>query len=221
MRLGWGEETGRAPDVAMRHADSEGDVQGPMPWVKGPGSDEDLPVVNEPFIADALGLEGRGKEFAQMGVSRMTQHVTLLSTAVGGERGPSQKRGDRVRLVLQFVPGRVRRQVHPNMEVGHRGSTTLLPASLLVAVEVPRSPMMTAVPGWPARIDCRPGRKHAVDLHKTLASNLGVQTRGRATIGKPPPPGTLRTSRSGAVRVDTHARRRTMVLPAEHLCARS
>ena len=40
----------------------EGGVQGPEQWVELEGSNEQLPIVNEPFTTDALGLEGAGDE---------------------------------------------------------------------------------------------------------------------------------------------------------------
>ena len=89
-----------------------GRLQSPKPWVEGPESDE-LPVLNEPFIADTLGLEGVGDVLAQMSVSRVpqdqrtlkgAQHVALLGAAVGGESGASGKRDDGVGLLLRHHP---------------------------------------------------------------------------------------------------------------------
>ena len=92
-----------------------GGFQGPKPLVKRPRPDEDLPIVDKPLIADALGLEGRGEEIAHVGVSRLAQHqravngaqhVPLLSAAIGGERDPRGWGGDRVGLVLRLGPSR-------------------------------------------------------------------------------------------------------------------
>ena len=55
---------GQRRRAELRHAASGGPkrrkcvVPSAKPWIKGPGSDEELPVVDEPFIADALGLWG-------------------------------------------------------------------------------------------------------------------------------------------------------------------
>ena len=57
-------QTRGALDVAVRRTASggpkggEGGVQGPEQWVGRPGSDKHLPVINEPFITDALGPRG-------------------------------------------------------------------------------------------------------------------------------------------------------------------
>ena len=58
-------------------------------WVDQEGSNKHLPVVNEPFITDAFGLEKIGDELAHMRVARLSQdhrtldgaqHITLLSS---------------------------------------------------------------------------------------------------------------------------------------------
>ena len=95
----------------MRRAASGGPKAGPY---------ENLPVVNEPLIAEALGLEEGEEEFAQVGASRVAQDqraldgaqdIALLSTAIGGERGPRAEGSDGVGLILPFSPGRRLREV--------------------------------------------------------------------------------------------------------------
>ena len=92
--LGRTEETGRALDVAMRHAASGGSVQG---HGSKDQSDEHLHIINKPLVADARGLKGVGDELGQVRVARLpedqrtldaTNHVTLLSPLVGGETWP-------------------------------------------------------------------------------------------------------------------------------------
>ena len=74
---------------------------GTKQWVELEGSNEHLPVVNEPVVADALGLEGVGDELPEMRVARLPQnqraldgakHVTLLGPPVGGEGCTSGER---------------------------------------------------------------------------------------------------------------------------------
>ena len=88
--------------------------------VERPGSDKHLPVINKPFITDALGLERVGDELAQVRVACLPQdqrtldgakHVTLLSSPVGGEGGASRDRGDGFRLMLPLSPRRGFRKV--------------------------------------------------------------------------------------------------------------
>ena len=95
------------------------------PWVKEPRSDEELPVFNEPFVTNALGLESVGHGFARVGVSRTTQDqraldsaqdITLLRATVGGER---VERGDRVGLVLSLSPAAL-----PHMLTRSRSAAT-------------------------------------------------------------------------------------------------
>ena len=57
----------------------------PKPWIKGPGSDENLPVINEPPATHALGLKVRGEEFTQVSVSPTTSALSEIL----------QKRADR------------------------------------------------------------------------------------------------------------------------------
>ena len=80
---------------------------------QGPG--EDVPVFNEPHIADALGLEGGGEEFAQRSVSAHDPRSARSGWCPARRR--AQHRGwwrtvapvgrdDRVRLVPPCGPGR-------------------------------------------------------------------------------------------------------------------
>ena len=64
--------------------------------------------------ADALGFEMYtptwvSRACSSRGVVHGAEDVALVGTAVGGERGPSGKRGDRVRLLLS--PGRSLREM--------------------------------------------------------------------------------------------------------------
>ena len=79
------------------------------------GRTKHLPVVNEPFNTDALGLEGVGDELTEVIVARLPQdhraldgakHVTLLGSPVGGEGSTGGERGDGSSLVLPLGPGR-------------------------------------------------------------------------------------------------------------------
>ena len=83
-------QTGRALDIAMRHAAPggpkdacKGGAQGARPFVKRPRPNEDLP---EPLVADALSLERAGEEVAQVGVSRVTQDPRAWCQARGSAR---------------------------------------------------------------------------------------------------------------------------------------
>ena len=71
-------------------------VQSTEEGIKLKRSNEHLPVIDEPFVADALGLEGVGEELAKARVARLPQrqraldgatHVALLGPLAGGEGG--------------------------------------------------------------------------------------------------------------------------------------
>ena len=93
---------------------SKGSVQDTKEGIKLKGTDEHLPVIDEPLFADALVLSGIGEELPKARNARLPQHqrtldsakhVTLLSSPVGGESSSRGEGGDGVGLVLPLSPG--------------------------------------------------------------------------------------------------------------------
>ena len=64
----------------------KGSVQGAEQGVKQEGSNEHLPVVNEPFVADALGFEGVGEELPKMSVTRSSTSALWMVPSTSPEQ---------------------------------------------------------------------------------------------------------------------------------------
>ena len=80
----------------------DGGVQSTEERIKLKRTDKHLPVIDEPFVTDALGLEGVGEELPKLRVARLpqhrrtldgTKHVALLGTPVDGEGGSTVVEG--------------------------------------------------------------------------------------------------------------------------------
>ena len=93
-----------ALDVALRGAPpggpkgGKGSVQSMEEGIKLKRTDEHLPIIDKPFVADAVVLDGVGEELSNMRIARLpqhqraldgTKHVALLGPPVGGEGGSS------------------------------------------------------------------------------------------------------------------------------------
>ena len=118
--LGWAQEEGGALGVAEDNAapcgakGGQGGVQCAKPPVEEHGPDKTLPVIDEPFVANALLLKRSGKEVLHMRLTRISQdegtldgaeNIALFSAPISGERATRGQSGDGVRLVLPLGPG--------------------------------------------------------------------------------------------------------------------
>ena len=119
--LGWTQEPSRALGVAEGNAapcgakGGQSGVQCAKPPVKEHGPDKALPVIDEPFVANALLLKRSGKKVLQMRLTRISQdegtldgaeNIALFRAPISGERATRGQSGDGVRLVLPLGPGR-------------------------------------------------------------------------------------------------------------------
>ena len=92
----------------------QGGVQCAKPPVEEHGPDKALPVIDEPFVANALLLKRSGKEVPHVRLTRISQdegaldgaeNIALLGAPISGEHATRGQSGDGVRLVLPLGPG--------------------------------------------------------------------------------------------------------------------
>ena len=118
--LGWTQEPSGALGVAEDNAapcgakGGQGGVQCAKPSIKEHGPNKTLPVIDEPFVANALLLKRSGKEVLQKRLTSISQdegaldgaeNIALFSAPISGESATKGQSGDGVRLVLPLGPG--------------------------------------------------------------------------------------------------------------------
>ena len=81
LALGRAKQARGALDVAVGSAlaggtkGGKGSVQGTQDGIKLKGTNEHLPVIDEPFFADALVLGGVGEELPKVRIARLPQRI--------------------------------------------------------------------------------------------------------------------------------------------------
>ena len=111
LALGRAKQARGALDVAVGSALPGGTKggKGTQDGIKLKGTNEHLPVIDEPFFADALVLGGVGEELPKVRIARLPQRIvpstSPCSAPVGAEGSSRGEGGDRVCLVLPLSPG--------------------------------------------------------------------------------------------------------------------